>query len=223
MAGEAKEEDQAMDPVNVNDTVAVLKLGEREVRLVKAAPDVFRAAFAAARPVLPFGEFTVPPDRYDYENAENFLTEDGLAGFSAGKNGWLMSLFSILPERGFLRAVAPIMREAGNKLNCMVGANCTLHLVEAYEAAGFFKCAETVDDAALLRKLYGDRYVDDFIRDFGTPSHVFMVNRDWRDLGSVDAPEAIGLNGGVPVFPDYYSGKSYTAALAERLGRAKEV
>ena len=195
----------------------ILELEGRRIRLIQAHADTFRNAFAKARPVLRFGEFTVPPDRYDYERADNFLTEDGLAGFSVSRAGWLMSVFSILPERGFLRAAGPVMRTAADKLNCMVGAGGTDRLVASYEAVGFVVCAVTVDDEVLLRRLYGDPYVDRFLREHGSPHHVFMVNRDWRKLSRFSVPEAVGYSGDIPVFQDYYTGKQYTAELAERL------
>ena len=117
----------------------------------------FAEVFTLNRPYIFHGEYTAPATENDYANAENYLTSDGLAGFSISSNGWLMSLFFNTEENGFLKASAGIIREKARKLVCIVSED--QKLVDIYKAIGYHVVATTTDDISLMREYHGDRFV----------------------------------------------------------------
>lgn len=123
------------------------------------------------------GEYTAPADENDYESADNYLTEDGLAGFSLSQTGWLTSLYSNYMTGGFAHAIRKYIMESTHKLVCIVAdTDEGNELVELYRKEyGFRKYAQTIDDTDLLRNVYGDRFIDDFLQHNGMPFHVFMI------------------------------------------------
>ncbi|MBQ4363248.1 MAG: hypothetical protein II782_04530 [Oscillospiraceae bacterium] len=146
--------------------------------LFRVSGDVFWAVFALNREYLCHGEFTAPAEDNDYDVSDNYLTADGLAGFSITKTGWLTSLFSNYREKGFGAAVKPYITNA-RRLVCIVGENSPAALVSFYEREyGFRKCAATVNDTEIMQKYYGDEYIDAFTAHNGKPYHVFMIRSD---------------------------------------------
>ena len=117
--------------------------------------DTFHEAFTLNRPYIFHGECTAAADENDYGASRNFLTADGLAGFSISADGWLSSFFSNLPERGFLEAVGDIIRKDTRKLVCIASEDRVL--VDMYMRSGFSVIAETLDDRGLMRKYHGKR------------------------------------------------------------------
>lgn len=177
------------------------------VTLLSVASAVFREAFEANREELYRGEYTAPPGENDYEGAANYLTEDGLAGFSLSGGGWLTSLYSNLPCRGFAAAVRGYILPGINKIVCIVsGEEDDSGLVRFYkENYGYLDYARTKDDTANMRLLYGDAYVDSFIAAHGIPYHVFLV-----------APGAHPRPGSVRVFDDYFDAEDFVDATIPR-------
>ncbi|MBR6366032.1 MAG: hypothetical protein IKS10_08070 [Lachnospiraceae bacterium] len=182
----------------------------REFGLRRVDAATFQKAFAESRAVMRRGAFLAPPEDNAYEEQENYLAEDGRAGFSITADGWLVSLFSARPGRGFLKQVAPFLRERVEKLVCICAlaegvASDTEEpahgpLVEAYQKElGFHVVARTLDDRAVMGQYYGEEFIARFVQDFGTPYHVFMTK--------IQVPEP------ARIFTDYFEAEAYVQAL----------
>ena len=177
------------------DFAGDISLGGSTTRLLKVDGEVFGRVFTMNREFLYRGDYTAPSDENDYRNADNYLTEDGIAGFSITETGWLVSLFSNCSERGFARAVAGFVSPRAYKLTCIVtDKNPGGGLIELYEKCyGFRPYARTIDDTDVMREHYGDRFMDAFVDRHGIPFHLFMIGRD-----------AAGQTSGMFSFPDYF-------------------
>lgn len=183
--------------------VAVLtnELGE-QVPLLKVSGAVFSQVFALNREYLFRGDFTAPVTENAYAESDNYLTQNGLAGFAVTKDGWLVSLFSNQPWRGFAKLVAPYIPKHATKLECLTTqpyAQCALAQMYA-KRFGFKLVAETVDDEAAMRQHYGDAFVDEFVQCNGQPHHLFMVR----------TPAALPA---VQKFTDYWAAYDYVNSL----------
>ena len=130
------------------DFAGDISLGRSTTRLLKVDGEVFGRVFTMNREFLYRGDYTAPSDENDYRNADNYLTEDGIAGFSITETGWLVSLFSNCSERGFARAVAGFVSPRAYKLTCIVtDKNPGGGLIELYEKCyGFRPYARTIDE-----------------------------------------------------------------------------
>ena len=170
----------------------------------------FRKAFSESRAAMRRGAFLAPPEDNAYEEQENYLAEDGCAGFSITADGWLVSLFSAQPGRGFLKQVAPFLRERVEKLVCICARAEETEayavetpygpLVEAYQKElGFHVVARTIDDRAVMEQYYGEEFIARFVQGFGTPYHVFMTK--------IQVPEP------ARIFTDYFEAEAYVQAL----------
>ena len=169
----------------------------RELLMVDA--ETFAEVFSLNRSYIFHGEYTAPAVENDYRNAENYLTSDGLAGFSISSDGWLMSLFSNTEEKGFLRAIEGIIREKTRKLVCIVSED--QKLVDIYKAIGFHAVAITVNDIGLMREYHGDRFVQDYLLRHTSLRHVFMV----KGKASEDD---------IRIFADYWKAKEYVQEIS---------
>lgn len=176
--------------------------------LLKVNGDVFRTVFIENRKYLYRGDFTAPSDDNDYENSANYLSEDGLAGFSVTDKGWLVSLFSNLEKPGFARAVREFVIKDAYKLVCIVtgdpGDNKLVRLYEKHY--GFRIYAATVDDTAVMRKYYGDGFIDGFVSRNGTPFHVFMTGGNAEGDGT-----------GIRYFEDYFEAEAYVDETVRKI------
>ena len=172
----------------------------------------FRKAFSESRAAMRRGLFLAPPEDNAYEEQENYLAEDGCAGFSITADGWLVSLFSARPGRGFLKQVAPFLKERVEKLVCICARTVEAEagtvaaesadgpLVEAYQKElGFHVVARTIDDRVVMGQYYGEEFIARFVQDFGTPYHVFMTK--------MQVPES------ARIFTDYFEAEAYVQAL----------
>ena len=166
--------------------------------LLKVDAKTFAEVFSLNRPYIFHGEYTAPAAENDYENAENFLTSDGLAGFSISSDGWLMSLFSNTEEKGFLRAIEGIIRGKARKLVCIVSED--QKLVDMYKTIGFHVVATTTDDIPLMWEYHGERFVRDYLQHHTALMHVFMM---WGKASGND----------IRVFADYWIAKEYVQGL----------
>ena len=178
--------------------IASLAFGGVSKELLMVDAKTFAKVFTLNRPYIFHGEYTAPAAENDYENAENYLTSDGLAGFSISSDGWLMSLFSNAEEKGFLRAVEEIIRGKARKLVCIVSED--QKLVDFYKASGFHVVATTIDDISLMREYHGDKFVKDYLQHHTALRHVFMVQGE-------SSKDDIGA------FADYWKAKEYVQEL----------
>ena len=187
----------------------ILEADGRTTVLRRVDGETFRKTFAEKRAGMERGAFLAPPEDNDYDRQENYLTDAGNAGFSITQDGWLTSLFSTIPGRGFLKQVAPFLRERVEKLVCIcarpaTGANGAESvdgpLVEAYKKElGFYEAARTLDDHWVMGEYYGEEFIARFMKDHGTPYHVFMT----RKTPPVPAP----------IFDDYFEAEAYVLSL----------
>ena len=180
---------------------AVIKVAGSDINLLQVDGTVFETVFTENREYLYRGAFTAPPYENDYMNATNFLTEDGLAGFSVTNTGWLVSFFSNYPSGGFAHAVADIILERVQKIVCTVSEQNKKEnkLFDLYvNQYGFREYVITTDDTEFFRELYGEDFASTFTAHYGTPFHVFLIG-----------PGCVGERESVKRFDDYNEAKSY--------------
>ncbi len=187
------------------EEVKMLSVGDSTVQLLKVNGNVFRNVFVANRAFLFKGDYTAPPGENDYLDADNYLTADGLAGFSVTHDGWLVSLYSNYSEGGFAKAVKEFIVGKAYKLVCIVADTVEGNgLVELYSSVyGFRKYARTINDIKVMREHYGDEFMDSFTEKNGTPFHIFMIG-----------DEAYGVHNHteidrIPAFDDYFEAEAF--------------
>ena len=118
---------------------------------------LFHDIFEIVQKYLPNGDVVDVHSINEYKNTYNYLTDDGLSGFSITKNGDLISVFN-LGKRGFLISIKDYLNEKGAK---------TLG----------FKTASIMDfNYDVLAESKGKKYADYFVKTYGKPSVAFMVN-----------------------------------------------
>lgn len=104
-----------------------------------------------------------------YKYCENYLSEDGLSGFSITPDGDLISVFNLNAEKGFLKTIAPIVRKKAKTLDCYASPN--QNLMAMYEKIFGFKTAALMD--------YNMEYDHDNIAvNHNYPKVAFMVNTE---------------------------------------------
>ena len=158
----------------------------------------FSEIFNINRMFLYRGDFTAPVDENDYASSQNFVTEDGLAGFSISSHGWLTSFFSNYPKGGFTDCVKGFLAGKVRKLVC-ISTEESLGLVRLYEdCLGFKAVARTINDTKIMTEYYGEEFIESFIAHNGDPFHVFMA-----------ADKDGSRNGEIKLFEDYFVAEKY--------------
>lgn len=139
--------------------------------------ETFHDVFEIAQKYLPKGDAVDVHDVADYKNNRNFLSKDGLSGFSITPDGDLISVFN-MGERGFLQTIKKAISENGAKtLDCFDSP--IQHLPEIYEKTLGFKTASVMDfNYELLKSERGQAYADYFVKTYGESPVSFMVNTD---------------------------------------------
>lgn len=180
--------------------IGTFELGGKEHFLLKVDGNIFRDVFIENRQFLYRGDYTAPSEENDYLNSANYLSEDGLAGFSITANGWLVSLFSNYRSGGFAGAVKKYIVDAAYKLVCIVADTDEGNaLVALYgKLYGFRKYAVTINDMEIMRRYYGDEFIENFVSKNGIPFHVFMIGAN-----------AVGEAGAIRCFDDYFEAEAY--------------
>lgn len=141
----------------------------------KVSGDTFHSIFEICHKYLPMGDCVDVHDKKDYDDTDNYMSEDGMSGFSITKEGDLISVFSLSKEGGFLSTIAPIVKEKAKTLDCFsIGDNGLPTLYEKY--FGFQTASVLEFNEDVLREDKGDEYTDNFIKNYGKPSVHFMVN-----------------------------------------------
>ena len=110
--------------------------------------DMFHDIFNVVHQYLKNGDAVDVHDRQYYRECRNYLTEDGLGGFSITKDGDLISVFN-LGQKGFLGSIRDYVREQGAvSLDCY--QSNTQALAEIYEhTLGFYRARNHGRDAAI--------------------------------------------------------------------------
>ena len=173
------------DKKHIRSMVSGSVIGELNIdgqchQILSVSGEVFRKVFIENRKYLYLGDYTAPPDENDYIDSTNYLSDDGLAGFSITKDGWLVSLFSNYMNGGFTNAIKKYVVNNAYKLVCIVADSIDENrLIKVYkDMFGFEVYATTVNDVEIMRKYYGDVFIDSFVEKHGIPFHVFMVDKN---------------------------------------------
>ena len=137
--------------------------------------NLFHDCFDIARNYLKNGELVdlhsvnTTDEGIGYKDCFNYLSEDGLSGFSITPDGDLISVFNASGKPGFLNAIAPIVKEKAKTLDCYNSSNQPL--MGIYSKVFGFKTASVMD--------YNMEYDHDNIAEnHGNPQVAFMVNTD---------------------------------------------
>ena len=139
----------------------------KNILLLEVDGILFHDVFEIARNYLENGELVDLHN--EYNNATCYLTEDGLSGFSIENNGNLVSVFNLSSERGFLKTIAPIIKEKATMLDCYASERQDLQ--KMYSGIFGFQTASIMD--------YNMEYDHDNIAEnHGMPKVAFMVNTD---------------------------------------------
>ena len=108
-------------------------------------------------------------DSIGYEDMTNYITDDGMSGFAITKDGDIVSVYNLGTQRGFLSAIAPVVKERTSTRYCFMSRNQTLQ--KFYEKYLGFKIASVMD--------YNMEYDHDNIaKNHQNPQIAFMVNSD---------------------------------------------
>ena len=129
--------------------------------------DLFHDCFEIARTYLLNGELVDLHDNYN--DSTCYLSKDGLSGFAITQNGDLISVFNLSKEKGFLRAIAPVIKSKAKTLDCFISSKQNLQGM--YEAKFGFKTASVMD-----HNMEYDH--DDIAKNHNNPKVAFMVNTD---------------------------------------------
>ena len=136
---------------------------------------LFHDVFEIAKGYLKNGELVdlhdtqTTEDGIGYEDCDNYLSDDGLSGFSITPDGDLISVFNASGKRGFLNAIAPLVKERAKTLDCYNSP--AQPLLEIYEKTFGFKAASVMD--------YNMEYDHDNIAaNHNNPQVAFMVNTE---------------------------------------------
>ena len=133
----------------------------------------FHDVFEVARAFTENGELVdlhgieTTDDGIGYDNCRNYLSDDGLSGFSITPSGDLISVFNAGSKRGFLDAISEFVKQEARTLDCY--ASPKQNLMEIYKKKFGFKVASIMD--------YNMEYDHDGIaKNHQMPPVAFMVN-----------------------------------------------
>lgn len=138
--------------------------------------ETFYKIFKIVRPFIDHGEFvdvhqvkSTNESGIGYDETINYLSDDGLSGFAITPEKDLISVFNGSDKRGWLRAVAPLVKKEVKTLDCY--ASSTFNLSGIYKRTFGFKTASLME----WNPLY-DR--DNVGKNYHNPDVAFMVNTD---------------------------------------------
>ena len=136
---------------------------------------LFHDCFEIVRQYLRFGELVdlhevkTTEDGIGYEDCINYLSEDGLSGFSITPSGDLISVFNASGKGKFLKAISEIVNKNTKTLDCYISPKQPLS--DMYSKYFGFKTASIMD--------YNMEYDhDDIAKNHGMPQVAFMVNTE---------------------------------------------
>ena len=195
-----EEEKKRIRQLIKGEPVGTFEIGGTTHQLLRVDGNLFRTVFIENQIYLYKGDYTAPSEENDYLDSTNYLSDDGLAGFSITDTGWLVSLFSNYSQGGFAKAIRPYVVDKAYKLVCIVANTDEGNgLVELYrDLYGFRKYASTINDIQVMREHYGDEFIDAFVSRNGVPFHIFMIGAN-----------AEGCGDGIRRFHDYFEAEAY--------------
>lgn len=155
-----------------NDSRKPLKNGFAEVN-----NNDFEQIFKANHPYLRNPDTVTPYGAEDYKNNKNYLSEDGLSGFSITQNGDLISVFNNSGKPGMLQRISDTVKSEAKTLDCF---NSTQQdLPSLYQDAFGFKTAAIMDfNYDIMAEEHGKEYADAFVKKYGEAPVHFMVKSD---------------------------------------------
>lgn len=137
--------------------------------------ETFHDIFEICQKYLKFGEMVdlhdikSTKDSIGYDSTINYLSSDGLSGFSITKDGDLISVFNLSDKKGWLRAISNEVKANAKTLDCYNSMKQPLS--EFYSKKFGFKTASIMD--------YNMEYDHDNIaKNHNSPQVAFMVNTD---------------------------------------------
>ncbi len=159
---------------NGNALRLISKSGE-QFNIVEVDATTFHDLFEISRCFLENGELVdlhdikSTADTIGYEDMTNYIADDGMSGFAITKDGDLVSVYNLGTKRGFLNAIAPVVKERARTLDCYMSPNQPLH--KFYEKYFGFKIASIMD-----HNMIHDH--DNIAKNHHNPQIAFMVNSD---------------------------------------------
>ena len=176
----------------------------------------FAKCFATCHQFLKHGDCVDIHKEKDYKETENYISEDGLQGISITKDGDLISVFSISKDHGFLRTVAPLVKEKIRTLDCFESS--TQQLATAYNKVFGFQTTSVLDYNKSFQVFEkGQEYADYFEKHYDSPPVHFMVNPDKLDRSK--QPNCYNEDGSVKSFhfekDDWDGAYNYRKALTD--------
>lgn len=113
----------------------------------------------------------------DYKNNRNYLSEDGLSGFSITPSGDLISVFNNSGKPGMLQRISDIVRAEAKTLDCF--SSKAQDLPSLYQDAFGLKVASIMDfNYDIMAEEHGKEYADAFVEKYGEAPVYFMVKSD---------------------------------------------
>ena len=149
--------------INGNGNAPVISSENFQVSNVDG--NLFHDIFEINKKYLKYGELVDLHDNYDDANC--YLSEDGLSGFAITKNGDLFSVFNLSDKRGFLKSISEFVKNNAKTLDCYMSENQPLNSM--YEKFFGFKTASIMDYNM-------DFDHDDIAKNHNMPQVAFMVN-----------------------------------------------
>ena len=158
-----------------NDGLLKLKSKGNTFNLYKSVDaETFHDVFEIARAHTNYGELVdlhpvkTNEDSIGYEEMTNYLSEDGMQGFSITKDGDVVSVFNADPTRkGFLRSIENEINSKGKTLDCFQSSKQRLD--EIYSNIFGWKTTSIMD-----HNMEYDH--DDIAKNHNKPPVAFMVN-----------------------------------------------
>lgn len=136
-------------------------------------PELFHDVFEIVRAHTTNGELVDVQEAADYVNNTNYMSKDGMQGFSITPKGDLVSVYNAdNTKRGFLSAINDIVYSDAKTLDCFMSDKQPLH--QMYEKTFGFKIAATMD-----YNMEYDQY--NIGANHNEPKIAFMVNSSFVD------------------------------------------
>lgn len=165
-------------PEDVKDEIQRLVVGYAiEDNLLKVDSVTFKLIFSINRRYLYRGDCTAPADENDYTVNRNYITKDGLSGFSITPDNWIVSVFSNNKSNNLLDILSRYI-ESGSKVVVIANSDwIDSRLIKSYiNKLGFTPVATTINSVNSMMTTYGYDYMKTFMDTYGRHlMHVFLV------------------------------------------------
>lgn len=162
---------------NVSTSIVNKKTGKNISIYENVDYNLFHDVFEIAQKYLFSGDAVDVHEAAEYKNCKNYLTSNGLGGFSITADGDLISVYN-LGEKGFLKSISNFVKENGAKtLDCFNSTKQCLPDIYSYTLG--FKNAAILDfNYEILVETKGKEYADYFVKNYGEAPVCFMVNTE---------------------------------------------